>query len=228
MYTLSLIVPTYNEARTVGTVLTALTALTLPGWEKQIIVVDDGSTDEIKAAVAPFLPSIAYLRHERNRGKGAAIRTALREVVGEAVLIQDADLEYLPEDIPALLAALCAENVDAVYGSRTMHTHGNPRPHYALGARLLTALVNACFGSRLSDVYTGYKLIRTPLLKNLHLTATGFEWEMELTARLLKQNCRIVEVPIHYSPRGFDDGKKIRARDGLTGLLTLAQQYLRE
>jgi glycosyltransferase involved in cell wall biosynthesis len=222
MKTLSIIVPAYNEARTVGAMLDALTALALPEWRMEIIVVNDGSTDGTEEALAPYRSRIMYVRHPENRGKGAAIRTAGALATGDVILIQDADLEYRPEDIPSLLAAL-TDDVHAVYGARTQRMRESRRPHYVAGARMLTGLVNASFGAHLSDIYTGYKLVRADTLKALDLTSVGFEYEMEITTRLLKGGHRIVEVPIHYVPRGFREGKKIRPRDALTGVITLAR-----
>ena len=226
MQTLSIIIPAYNEEKTVGAVLDTLIGLALPSWNKQIIAINDGSTDGTEEALAPYRSSITYACHPTNRGKGAAIRTALALATGDAVLIQDADREYDPRDILLLLAALSDERVHAVYGSRTQNIWQSDRPHYAAGARLLTGLVNICFGTRLTDVYTCYKLVRASTLKKLDLTSDGFECEMEITAKLLMRACRIVEVPIRYTPRSFAEGKKIRARDGLVGILTLIKNCL--
>lgn len=226
MQTLSIIIPAYNEEKTIGGVLQGLADLSLPGWEKQIIVINDGSHDKTEQALAPFFDSILYLRHPFNRGKGAAIRTAAQHVAGDAVLIQDADLEYHPEDIPALLSALSDERVHAVYGSRPLRIRNSSYPHYVLGGRFLTALVNVCFGSRLTDVYTCYKLLRTNAFNELSFQSYGFEYEMEVTVCLLKRRYVIAEVPIRYAPRGFHEGKKIRARDGLCAIATLVKHYL--
>lgn len=222
MNKLSIIVPAYNEAHTIGTVLDALTATSLPHWSKEIIVVNDGSTDGTEEALAPYRQSITYVAHPVNRGKGAAVRTATALATGDAVIIQDADLEYDPADIPALLAALDGD-IRAVYGSRRQRIWRSECPHYVAGVKLLTTLANTCFKSRLSDIYTGYKLVRADILKELDLASTGFEYEMEITARLLKAGYRIAEVPISYTPRDFREGKKIRPRDGLTGIAALVR-----
>lgn len=227
MRRLSIIVPAYNEERTVGAMLEALMKVPLSGWEKEIIVVNDGSTDGTEKALAPYRSSITYVRHPENRGKGAAVRTATALATGEAIVIQDADLEYDPADIPALLAAFSHGDVHAVYGSRKQPILGSSRPHYVAGAKLLTALANACFKARLSDIYTGYKLVRADILKELDIASTGFEYEMEITAQLLKHGHHIVEVPINYAPRNFKAGKKIRARDGLVGIVTLIKTLLK-
>ncbi len=228
MNTLSIIIPAYNEEKTIGDVLEKVSALALSDWDKQIIVVNDGSHDKTEEAVAPFRDSLTYLRHPINLGKGAAIRSALAHIRGDAVLIQDADLEYHLEDIPDLLAALSDERVHAVYGSRSLIARQDGYRHYVLGAWFLTKLVNLCFRSRLTDVYTCYKLVRTPVFLSLDLKSRGFEYEMEVTARLLSRGHHIKEVPIRYAPRSFSEGKKIRARDGITGIKTLVKNYFRK
>ena len=228
MKTLSIIIPAYNEGKTIIGVIEKVAALALPGWEKQIIVVDDGSTDGTGEALKCFSGAVLLLRHDTNRGKGAALRSAHAHATGDAVLIQDADLEYDPNDIPSLLAELSDETVHAVYGARAPDMRTSTHPHYVAGARALTALTNLCFGSRLTDLYTCYKLVRTSVLKELSLTSAGFEYEMELTAKLLKRRCRIVEIPIQYTPRSFAEGKKIRPRDGFIGAVTLVKTLFRK
>ncbi len=219
---LSIIVPVHNEAKTLGEVLRRLFALSLGETEKEIIVVNDGSTDATRPALAPFLSRVVYLEHQSRRGKGAAIRAALPRATGELVVVQDGDTEYAPEEIPALLAALRAHpEWAAVYGSRNLARTGRGYSRYILGAWFLTALVNLFFRSKLTDSYTCYKLIRAAALKDLALAGTGFEIEMELTAKLLKRGLGIGEIPISYRPRSFREGKKIRARDGIRGLVVL-------
>lgn len=222
MQTLSIIVPVYNEERTVARVLDALGRLETRGIEKQIIVVNDGSTDGIKHALAPFLHEIIYVEHETNRGKGVALRSGLAKATGAFTVIQDADLEYPPEELSNLLSALETHpNWAAVYGSRNLAPTGRGYHLYILGVWFLTKLVNLCFGSRLTDAYTCHKMFRAEVLAKLPLQSNGFEIEMELTARILKSGGRIGEVPICYRPRTRSEGKKIRAVDGLRGLWTL-------
>ncbi len=210
---LTIIVPVHNEAKTLGEVLRRLLALSLGETEKEIIVVNDGSTDATRAALAPFLSRVVYLEHQSRRGKGAAIRTALLRATGELVVVQDGDTEYAPEEIPALLAALRAHpEWAAVYGSRNLARTGRGYSHYILGAWFLTKLVNLFFHSKLTDSYTCYKLIRTAAL-------------MEITAKLLKRGFRIGEIPISYRPRSFREGKKIRAWDGFKGLVVFFKVF---
>ncbi len=226
MKTLSIIVPVYNEERTVFNVLERLAALEHPGWEKDIIVVDDGSTDgsprEIaRAASALHIPSLTMLAHEKNAGKGAAVRTGIAAAKGDYIVIQDADLEYDPSEIAALLREAVEHNAPVVYGSREIAPERRGYPHYVWGVRLLTFAANLLFGARLTDIYTCYKLCHSSVLKPLQLTSRGFEFEAEVTAKLLRAGIPIREIPIRYHPRTFAEGKKIKIKDGFIGLHTL-------
>ncbi|MDP3794836.1 MAG: glycosyltransferase family 2 protein [bacterium] len=224
--TLSIIIPAYNEAHTIEKVLDALHVQELAGWGKEIIVVDDGSCDGTATVVRDVTirqkGCIRLISHERNRGKGAALRTGFSGATGEALVVQDADLEYDPRDIPLLLQALEDDSrISAVYGSRNINPERQGYAPYVWGVWLLTALTNFLYGAKLTDVYTGYKLFRTEALKRLNLCSDGFEFEAEVTVKLLKSGARIKEVPIRYNPRTFREGKKIRFRDGLVGLWTV-------
>lgn len=221
MKKLSIIIPAFNEERTVDRVIKKVISQNSAGWQKEIIVVDDGSMDKTKERVQPFLSQIKFLEHKQNQGKGAAIRTGLRVVTGEAIIIQDADLEYSPEDWPQLLKELTNSKTMVVYGSRNIIPQKKSYWHYDWSAKLLTFLVNLLFKSRLTDVYTGYKLFRTSLVKSINFESSGFEIEAEATCKILKKGITIKEVPIHYFPRTFKEGKKISFRDGLIGLWTI-------
>lgn len=221
--TLSVIVPAYNEQNTIATILHELIALRTPPHE--IIVVDDGSTDrtvERVKQVALQDPRIHLLRLEQNQGKGAAIRAGLPIVTGNVVAIQDADLEYHPDDLVHLSRLFENQAIHAVYGSRWLNP-GNTRPPwpYSVGGNLLSKLTNVLYGSRLTDEATGYKLIRTDILRSLQLKSTGFDFCPEVTARLLRRGRRIVEIPIRYLPRDKTKGKKITWLDGLQAVWTL-------
>lgn len=219
---LSLIIPVLNEEHTLAKVLEEISAAATPGYEKEIIVVNDGSTDSTAALLESLRAKydLVVVTHPKNLGKGAALRSGFARATGEAVLVQDADLEYDPRDYAALLAAF-APGVSAVYGVRTRKPSGRGYPMYILGVHILDWFTNLLFGGHLLDTYTCYKLIRRDVLPKLNLHSTGFEIEAELTARLLQANVKIVEVPISYFPRSFKEGKHIRAKDGFRGLLTL-------
>lgn len=226
MKRLSIIVPAYNEEKTIAAVLEKLLDLDLPGWDKEIVVINDGSTDKTAQAVFPYLNEIKYHQHEANRGKGAAIRTALGLVTGDAVIIQDADLEYDPRAFPDLLSVYSANPSAVVYGSRNLNPKRRGYRLYVLGSKLLDILVNVLFGARLTDVYTGYKLFPAAVLKQITLLSKGFEFEAEVTVKLLKLGVPIQEVPIDYFPRSFAEGKKIKFRDALRGALTIISNRL--
>lgn len=221
---ISIIVPVYNEEATIADVIQRLHDADTCGWEKEIIIVDDGSRDASRRVLqeSPHGEDLTVIAHEKNQGKGAAIRTGLAHARGDAVLVQDADLEYDPADIAGLLMAFDRHGRKAVvYGSRELAPKRRGYPHYVLGVRILTALANFIFGSSLTDIYTGYKLFPASVIKNMPIKSAGFEFEAEVTARLLAQGTPIVEVPIHYHPRSFREGKKIRFRDGVIGLWML-------
>lgn len=225
---LSIIIPAFNEEKTIAAILRRVLAEKFPAdWKKEIITVNDGSSDRTEEAISPFREEIKYLRHETNLGKGAAVKSALEAATGEAVIIQDADLEYDPADIPALIRKFENSGADAVFGSRNINPEKRGYSLYVLGVATLTALINILYGSKLTDIYTGYKLIRTPVLKSLGLESRGFEFEAEVTAKLLTQRAKIEEIPISYQPRKFHEGKKIRASDGLCGLWTILRIFTR-
>lgn len=221
---ISIIVPVYNEEATVAYVIQRLCDADVRGWEKEIIVVDDGSRDASRQRIAEssHAGDLILIAHEKNQGKGAAIRTGLAAATGDAVLIQDADLEYDPADIAGLIAAFDRHGRETVvYGSRELTPERRGYPHYVLGVKFLTALANFSFGSSLTDIYTGYKLFPTSAIKKMPIASAGFEFEAEVTARLLGAGVAIVEVPICYNPRTFKEGKKIGVRDGLRGMVTI-------
>jgi len=219
---LSIIIPVFNEARTVKGVLERIAALDLGTWEKEIIVVDDGSTDGT-AEILGCHSNFRLITHTVNRGKGRALKSGIGVSRGDAVLIQDADFEYDPQDIPRLLAALPEGGQGAVYGSRELEPHNRGYFYYVQGARVITACVNLLYGSRLTDVCTGYKLFWGFTARSLPFLSAGFEVEVEITAHLLGSRIPVCEIPISYHPRSFRAGKKIRGRDGLKCLWMLAQ-----
>jgi glycosyltransferase involved in cell wall biosynthesis len=218
---LSVIIPCFNERRTILSVLERVQRVDL---EKEVIVVDDGSSDgtrEILAQLDGRFPGVRVFFGERNRGKGAAIRAGLEQATGEIVIIQDADLEYDPEEYPTIVAPILAGQAQVVYGSRNMRR--NPHHSFAFywGGRLVTLVANLLYGSRLTDEATCYKAFLRPVIQRLNLNSTGFEFCPEVTAKVLRRGYAIREVPIAYHPRSHDQGKKIRARDGLLAIWTL-------
>ena len=221
---ISIVIPVFNECKTIGQIIEAVEKIDLSPLEKEIIIVDDGSRDASRQKIAEFshAKDLTVIAHDTNQGKGAAIRTGLAVVTGDAVLIQDADMEYDPSDIAGLIAAFDRHGGKAVvYGSRELTPKRKGYPHYVLGVRILTALANFAFGSSLTDIYTGYKLFPASVIKEMPIASAGFEFEAEVTARLLGAGTAIVEVPISYNPRTFKEGKKIGARDGIRGMVTI-------
>lgn len=222
---LSIIIPVYNESNTLEEILARVRAVELDDIEKEIIAVDDGSTDgsrrKLKEQQA-LDDSLDVYFHPENRGKGAAIRTALEHVTGDVVLIQDADLEYDPREYSDLLKPIREGRADVVYGSRFL---GGPRKAmlfwHMIGNKLLTLVTNLLYDTILSDMETCYKVFRTEVIKPINLRSRGFEFEPEVTAKILKRGIRIYEVPISYTGREYHEGKKITWQDGIVAFWTL-------
>lgn len=228
---LSIIIPVYNEAETVARVIERVLAVELEGFEREIIAVNDGSTDGTEAVLERLADGrsnlVTVIHHERNRGKGAAIQTALKHVRGDIVITQDADLEYDPEEYPKLLALFEDPTVRVVYGSRNLRKNPRSSWRFYWGGRLLSWVANLLYGSDLTDEATGYKLFRTELLRSLDLQADGFAFCPEVTGKVLRQDIEIHEIPISYEPRGLDEGKKISWRDGLEAVWVLIKHRFR-
>ena len=211
----SVVIPAYNEVQTIAEVLRRITRAQR---DVEIVVVDDGSTDGTRE-VLRSRPDVTVVFHERNAGKGAAIRTGLAYVTGDVVIVQDADLEYSPEDYPVLLAPILSGDADVVYGSRFL---GGPHRvlffWHSVANGLLTLLSNMLSDLNLTDMETGFKVFRASVLKDLHLQSDRFGFEPEITARIAQRGCRIYEVPISYHGRDYAAGKKITWRDGVAAL----------
>lgn len=221
MPTLSILIPVFNEAKTIAEILRRVQAT---GLADEIVIVDDGSTDGTREILAGLngQGAIRVLLHERNRGKGAAVRTAIQHATGELMLIQDADLEYDPRDYPALLKPVNEGIADVVYGSRFLGGARRPILFWNMVAnKILTLTTNILYNNILTDMETGYKLFRREVVKEMPLHAHGFEFEPEFTAKILKRHARIFEVPITFNPREYWEGKKIRAKDAFIALWTL-------
>jgi glycosyltransferase involved in cell wall biosynthesis len=227
---LSIIIPAYNEKATIENVIRSVAAVPL-GLQREIVVVDDFSSDgtrEVLARVsAPTGASLKVLSHDRNRGKGAAIRTGLEHISGDIVLVQDADLEYDPRDYPRLLAPILEGRADVVFGNRF---HGGPHRvlyfwHFQAN-QFLTFLTNLLTNLNLSDMEVGYKVFRTDIVRRLKLTANRFGFEPEVTIKVAKLRCRIYEVPISYHGRTYEEGKKITWKDGVAAVYFLLKHKL--
>lgn len=219
---LSIIVPVYNEQATLGEIIRRVLATP---FEKEVIIVDDGSTDGTGGILEELqgTENVRVLRHETNQGKGVAIITGLKAAQGKFTLIQDADLEYDHNDFAALLAPFEDAKVQVVYGSRNLKKNKRSSAAFYWGGRLLSWVTNLLYGSKITDEPTGYKVFRTSLLKELNLTCTGFEFCPEVTAKILRRNIRIQEVPISYNPRPRNEGKKIQWQDGLEAIWVLVK-----
>jgi len=222
---LSVIVPVYNERTTLVEVLRRMRAVELPdGVDREIIVVDDGSTDGTREVLRQLGDStVRVLLHDGNRGKGAAVRTGIEAASGDYILIQDADLEYDPEDWPTMIAPVQRGRARVVYGSRFTGERRNMLFLHWVGNRMLSLVTNVLYNTTLSDMETCYKLIDRSLMLDLALRANRFDIEPEITAKILKRKIRIYEVPISYTGREFDEGKKITWRDGFAALWTLVK-----
>jgi len=225
VHKLSVVVPVFNERNKLVEILRRMRAVDLQeGIEKEIIVVDDGRDDGTRDVLKQLGDStVRVVMHDENRGKGAAVRTGLRHATGEYVLVQDADLEYDPEDWPRLLAPVLRGRARVVYGSRFTGERRNMLFLHWIGNRFLSLTTNVLYNTTLSDMETCYKLVDRTLLEDMTLRADQFDIEPEITAKILKRGVRIYEVPISYAGREFDEGKKITWRDGFAALWTLVK-----
>ncbi|MGB9738676.1 glycosyltransferase family 2 protein [Chloroflexus sp.] len=218
---ISVIIPCYNEAATLPDILAQVEAVNL---DKEIIVVDDHSTDATPALfteVARDRPYLTVIRHPQNRGKGAAVRSGLAHARGEITIIQDADLEYDPQDYYELVKPIVNRRVDVVFGSRFLGRHTGMYFWNALGNKFLTFLTNFLFDCWISDMETCYKVMRTDILRDLRLESNDFRIEPEITAKLLRSGYRIYEVPVSYLGRTYEEGKKMKPIQGIYAIVAL-------
>ncbi len=221
MRLLSIIIPVYNESATLDAILDRLLSVDFGAmdFDRELIIIDDASTDSSWDIIGRRQQDFSrIIRHDTNRGKGAAIRTGLGYVRGDCIVIQDADLEYDPEEILKLLAPVVKGKAEVVYGSRFTGERRNMFLHHWIGNRFLTGLTNILYGTTLSDMETCYKLFSKHALENIHIRSERFNFEPEITAKVLKKRIRIYEVPISYSGREYSEGKKITWRDGFSAL----------
>jgi glycosyltransferase involved in cell wall biosynthesis len=218
---LSVIIPVYNEAASIQVILKRVQDT---GLVHEIVVVDDGSKDGTRDVLAALdgKNSVRVILHERNKGKGAAVRTGMSAASGDVLLIQDADLEYDPRDYPQLLQPINEGLADVVYGSRFLgRAHRVTMFWHLVANKLLTLMTNILYNTILTDMETGYKVFRREVLNGMTLRANSFNFEPEFTAKILKRNFRIFEVPITFNPRDYEQGKKIKLHDAFEAVWTL-------
>ena len=224
---LSILMPVYNEEKTIRQILRRVLDVSLPGIEKEIVIVDDCSGDNTREILGKINDKrVRVFYHEINKGKGTAIRTALGEATGDLIIVQDADLEYDPEDYRNVLKPIIDGKADVVYGSRIDVIKKNLDKMYKLhylGNVFLTLVTNILYGSKITDMETCYKAFKRDVIKGMKLRARRFDFEPEITAKILKKGHRIKEVPISFHGRKFDEGKKITWRDGIKAVYYLVK-----
>lgn len=227
---LSIIMPVYNEEKTLEKIIEKVLAVDLEGIEKELVLVDDGSQDRSREILAGYAnrPGFQVHLHKKNGGKGRAVRTGLEHFTGDMVLIQDADLEYDPEDYPALLKPILKNQADVVFGSRFKGTGRAFLATHYYGNKLITFVANVLYNTCLTDLETCYKVFRREVFQNITLRSNTFTIEPEITAKVFKQGYRVFEVPISYSGRDFEEGKKITWHDGFRALGALLVYRFRD
>ena len=221
---LTVIIAVYNEEKSILEVINKVKNIKLNGIEKEIIIVDDFSTDDTRKILEELNGDLKIFFHQKNMGKGTAIRTALKHATGDIILIQDADLEYDPIEYEKLLKPIIENETKVVYGSRLNAIKKNLQKMYKLhylGNLFLTIMTNVLYGAKITDMETGYKVFRKEVIENINLKAKRFDFEPEITAKILKKGYKITEVPINFIGRNFDEGKKITWKDGIKALYYL-------
>lgn len=223
MKKISIIVPVFNEIKTLEEVIERLQKVSMCGLEKEIIIVDDYSTDGTRELIKDYEGMYKVFYHDYNQGKGAAIRTGLSHVTGDIMVIQDADLEYDPADYDDLIKLIIEGKADVVYGSRL--SGGKPSRSFMfthlLGNKLLTFITNLLYNTTLTDMETCYKAFRTDFIKGIEIKSDRFDFEPEITAKVLKRHPRLYELPISYYGREYSEGKKITWKDGIHAVIAL-------
>ena len=226
---LSVIIPLFNEEKTILEILKRIEKVKIPKIEKEIIIVDDFSTDGTREILKRLKNRYKIYYHKKNMGKGAAIKTALKYATGEIVIIQDADLEYNPQDYTKLVEPILEGKTSVVYGSRILMKKNNWFSlMYFLGGWLICRTTNLLYGSKLTDVNCGYKVFKREIFDKIKLEGNRFEFCEEVTAKVLRNNYKIKEVAVRYTPRSFREGKKLTWKDGFTAIKILVKyRFLR-
>lgn len=223
MKKVSILIPVYNEENTLEQLIQMVENATFAGLEKEIILIDDCSTDRTKEILKTFENKYKVLYHNVNQGKGAALRTGFAAVEGDIAVIQDADLEYDPNDYEQVLQLILNGEADVAYGSRFLDLSGSKTVVKVnfLANKVLTLITNILFGAKLTDMETCYKAFKTEFIKDINIKSDRFDFEPEITAKVLKKKAKIKEAPIKYSGRTFEEGKKITWKDGIHAILAL-------
>jgi len=223
MNKVSILIPVFNEIKTINIILDKVTKAHFCGLEKEIILIDDFSTDGTREVLQSLEDKYKVIYHEKNQGKGAALRTGFSVVTGDITVIQDADLEYEPDDYEGVIQLILDGKADVAYGSRFLDLSGSKTVVKAnfFGNKMLTLFTNILYGAKLTDMETCYKAFKTEFIKNIKIKSDRFDFEPEITAKVLKKKARLGEAPITYSGRTFEEGKKITWKDGIHAVLAL-------
>lgn len=230
MKTVSIIIPVYNEVNTLADVLNAVEAADFAGMEKQIVLVDDGSSDGTRDLLETYRDKHLVIFKEKNEGKGSAVRVGIENASGDVIVIQDADLEYDPADYTALLRLILDGKADVAYGTRFCDKNKTDDflLHHYWGNKIITWAADIIYNARLTDVETCYKAFKADCMKDIRLKENTFAFDPEITAKLLKRKFRFAEAPVSYKGRGFDEGKKISWKDGFSALKALIKYRFTE